>query len=714
MTPIFLNVLETSLTLSIVAALALPFCRIAGKGFTAKCRYAVWLIIAVRLCIPLNVLPVAPLFRLTLPSAVTAEETDGLKESGNVSPDAAPVLKEDADNGAPSSEGGTVGAESAVITEAPSVKEDVESTPVHGESRKDTEQITFTVALILKELSALWLAGVAVFLGVKLASHASYSHTVRRRGTLFPPDELTGRLYEKAASDMGLRRAPKLWVSSAVASPMLIGYIRPIVIIPKHEFDAEVLQMILRHELVHYARGDLYVKLLCAVAESLHWFNPIIHAVADKCISEMELSCDETALKGLDEGRRVSYCEALMSIARIQKSRDLLTTGFGSKEGALKERIISITDSGKKRKGTAFAALILVLCITSGAFVGYKSEAADVKTEAESTAETERSEAENAADGENATENVTDGHGHAEETPPAPDTEDGAGVPADSDCESGTAEVPDADNAVLSEESAEETDGPAERPVEEAPPAETVRTHSYAVSGKAEATCTEAGSITYACVLCGDAYTETIPAAGHGMTGADCTSPSVCRICGATEGTPLGHDFSEATFTTPMTCKLCGATEGDVLPPLSVDVVSFKNDTGYSLPTAIPQDKELSVYVKDAYYDLKEDYVHRAEMLSAVRIDDLSYSLDGISEASDYNVSFNCIGEVILDETDLDTAYICLVVLDKQTNSETEFKLPYTDFSKGSKVSFSLSTQLKSGDYRVYFKNQGVFIADND
>ena len=151
-----------------------------------------------------------------------------------------------------------------------------------------------------------------------------------------------------------------------------------------------------------------------------------------------------------------------------------------------------------------------------------------------------------------------------------------------------------------------------------------------------------------------------------------------------------------------------------MLPPLSVDVVSFKNDTGYSLPTAIPQDKELSVYVKDAYYDLKEDYVHRAEMLSAVRIDDLSYSLDGISEASDYNVSFNCIGEVILDETDLDTAYICLVVLDKQTNSETEFKLPYTDFSKGSKVSFSLSTQLKSGDYRVYFKNQGVFIADND
>lgn len=720
MTSLLLNIFEISLVVSIVVFLTLLFCGIAGKYFTAKCRYVVWLIIVIRLCVPMNVLPITPMFSLTLPSEVKENVSSSEKENGCLSPESSPVLKENEENKIPASDNGAEeGVTDILIAETPVTKEDsAERVPVHSESEKDAKQTKLPVTLIFRSVSLLWLTGAAVFLAVTLGLYISYSRALRRKGLLSLPDAAVNEIYKKAASDMGIKYAPELRVSSAVSFPLLIGYIRPLIIIPKQDFDTEVLPMIFRHELVHYRRGDLYVKLLCAVAEALHWFNPIIHIITRKCIYEMELSCDETALKGSNEDERVLYGEALINIVKSRKShyRSLLTTEFSSKKGMLKERIISITDSNKKRKGTAFVALMLMICIFSGALIGCKIEASNIPAEAENetTAETEEDKTENVTGEEDVSEKTTDKYGHADEEPPASVPEEITDTPVESDSESDTVVERDTEDVASStEDDPAETDEPTEYPHEETSPEATVCEHSYTASIRTEATCTEEGNITYVCNVCSDGYTETIPAAGHSMSDADCTSPSVCRTCGAVEGVPLGHDFAEATFTSPMTCKVCGTTEGNALPPLNVDVERFKSNKDYSRPGVIPISSECSICYKAAYYDLEREYVHDAKRLSAVKIDDVAYSFDGVSETGKYNVSFTCEGEVVLDETDLDTAYICLVIFNEQTNRGTDFKLPYSDFSEGSKVEFSLSTQLESGDYRIYFKNQDVFIVDD-
>ncbi len=48
----------------------------------------------------------------------------------------------------------------------------------------------------------------------------------------------------------------------------------------------------------------------------------------------------------------------------------------------------------------------------------------------------------------------------------------------------------------------------------------------------------------------------------HKMTEADCESPSVCSVCGITDGVALGHKISGATCTAPGTCSVCGYTDG--------------------------------------------------------------------------------------------------------------------------------------------------------
>ena len=75
------------------------------------------------------------------------------------------------------------------------------------------------------------------------------------------------------------------------------------------------------HELTHYRRGDLWMKLASAVAESLYWFNPMIRFITANCAGEMELSCDEATLAGLGEAERVTYGEAVLAIVKNGKKK---------------------------------------------------------------------------------------------------------------------------------------------------------------------------------------------------------------------------------------------------------------------------------------------------------------------------------------------------------------------------------------------------------
>ena len=87
--------------------------------------------------------------------------------------------------------------------------------------------------------------------------------------------------------------------------------------------------------------------------------------------------------------------------------------------------------------------------------------------------------------------------------------------------------------------------------------------HEYAVTEEKAANCTEKGSVTYTCGLCGDSYSETLIALGHDYSAVTCTEPRTCKLCGTTSGEALGHNFYDATCIRAKTCKICGVSEGE-------------------------------------------------------------------------------------------------------------------------------------------------------
>ena len=98
-------------------------------------------------------------------------------------------------------------------------------------------------------------------------------------------------------------------------------------------------------------------------------------------------------------------------------------------------------------------------------------------------------------------------------------------------------------------------------------PAERLPHNVESYTSNDDATCTNDGTKTGVCTLCGESITVKDEGSklGHDWAAATCTAPKTCNRCDAIEGTALGHDWAAATCTAPKTCNRCDAIEGTAL-----------------------------------------------------------------------------------------------------------------------------------------------------
>lgn len=108
---------------------------------------------------------------------------------------------------------------------------------------------------------------------------------------------------------------------------MLYGLIRHRVVLPESVADLPktALTKILTHELTHYKRRDLWIKLAAEVAVAVNWYNPLVHIAATRLSRECELACDECTLDGLDEKSRREYGSVMLGIIKSCKKKQQYT-----------------------------------------------------------------------------------------------------------------------------------------------------------------------------------------------------------------------------------------------------------------------------------------------------------------------------------------------------------------------------------------------------
>lgn len=166
-----------------------------------------------------------------------------------------------------------------------------------------------------------------------------------------------------------------------IATPMLIGFLHPRIILPACKMSDKDLSYIFMHELIHYKQKDMFYKWLIQLVTCIHWFNPFVYLMEKEVNKSCELSCDEKLLSILDEKTRREYGDTLIAFMKSTNHYKSSLASVTLTEGAeqLKERLGAIMNFKAKTKTIKMLTGLLTLFIfLSAVFIGgYPISASD-------------------------------------------------------------------------------------------------------------------------------------------------------------------------------------------------------------------------------------------------------------------------------------------------------------------------------------------------
>jgi uncharacterized protein (TIGR03435 family) len=214
---------------------------------------------------------------------------------------------------------------------------------------------------------AVWLAGAVVF-GVRLAGGWIIAARLRTTMVRPAPPEWQEALRRLAAS-IGLSRPVRLLVSALVEAPVVVGWLRPVVLVPVAALGglpAAHLEALLLHELAHIRRHDYVVNILQNIAEALLFYHPAVWWVSGHIRAERELCCDDVAVTVT--GDALTYARAL---AQMESWRPAHTgAAMAARGGSLAARIARVLGHPRPamRGGIGPGVLAIAILLAAAAY----------------------------------------------------------------------------------------------------------------------------------------------------------------------------------------------------------------------------------------------------------------------------------------------------------------------------------------------------------
>lgn len=235
----------------------------------------------------------------------------------------------------------------------------------------------------------IWSALALVLFVRKITIYQNFIQYIKAGNTEVSDIKLLNLLSD-CEEKLNIKTRVELSYHPLIASPMMIGFFRPEIVLPVGEMEDKELSYIFLHELIHYKQRDMFYKWLIQIVVCAHWFNPFVYLLEKEVNKSCELSCDEKIISILDDKRRREYGDTLISFL---KSDNLYKNSLASvtlTEGAeqLKERLNAIMNFKKKTKWGIFISLLLTVILVcgftvSGAYVAnrHNQTKSNVKTD---------------------------------------------------------------------------------------------------------------------------------------------------------------------------------------------------------------------------------------------------------------------------------------------------------------------------------------------
>jgi len=339
--------LGTLLVVDLIVLIAWAVPSIAGMKIGYRWRKMLWLILAVRLLIPLRFL-MSGIYEkkpscfwqieLSLESVADAPQDDVTVKKqeaiGKAKNDALVEPLESAENTKQDTD-----IKEPEWNEKVKNNADADRSDWTEHARRDASANTRNLLVSLYHhkwlLLALWIAGAVVLTEYHVIGFLNIREWFRRYSSHCTDEQLCAKL-AAVCDAYCVKTVPQIFICGNISSPMLLGYRHTILLMPDSPYTEAELTMIFCHEMQHKKSGDLWYKLLLMFVCDLYWFNPVMWLMKKLAYQDVECVCDTLVMRRLSAEEQKTYGMTVLKNMAKNRVRDIVygTSVFTGKRAA--------------------------------------------------------------------------------------------------------------------------------------------------------------------------------------------------------------------------------------------------------------------------------------------------------------------------------------------------------------------------------------------
>jgi bla regulator protein blaR1 len=171
------------------------------------------------------------------------------------------------------------------------------------------------------------------------------------------------------AKRFGLRRRVRVLCSKVIATPALVGWMRPVILLPMAvacSFPVAQVELILAHELAHLRRWDPLANLFQVALETVYFYHPVVHWISRDVRNEREICSDDLALS-ISGGDRHEFVAALAELGELRERHGslLLAASGGVLLDRVQHMVLPVHEATRARTPARFVAVLLGAMLVS-------------------------------------------------------------------------------------------------------------------------------------------------------------------------------------------------------------------------------------------------------------------------------------------------------------------------------------------------------------
>jgi beta-lactamase regulating signal transducer with metallopeptidase domain len=305
LSPIMNWLLRASWQGSVVILLVFVFQWVFRQQLSPKWRYRLWLLVLVRLMLPMSPPSALSIFNYLNPQLSANIDQSSTSSEPAVTPTggagSTPAVSQPAHGRA-----GLAGANLKFS------RQQYSNTEILLLGLADSP---FSAQCLMILLLVVWPAGVVLLVLRILRQNLGFALRVRRTPAVTNPEVL--QVLEDCCRLLDIGFSIRLVETKEIKSPGLYGFFRPQLLLPEGmaaAFNTQELNYIFLHELAHVKRLDMAVNWLMTGLQILHWFNPLIWFGFARIRADRELACDALVLSRVREVETESYGQTIIKL----------------------------------------------------------------------------------------------------------------------------------------------------------------------------------------------------------------------------------------------------------------------------------------------------------------------------------------------------------------------------------------------------------------